>query len=151
MTKYVYLSEEESAIMVECQKGSKARSLTLEEATDTILFCSSIVQDLAYQAATIAIEQESSEPLEGFRPTITILGRSNYDKKDPPRGRTVGNRSSKSQKPRKKRMETDAKTPATNENDENAVEPLKRNVEPPNKVDSLKPPKLESKCNCTIM
>lgn len=131
--------------------GSKGRSLTLEEATDTILFCRSIVHDLACQAATIALEKESSDPLEGSQPTVTILGKSNYDNKDLPRGRTVGNRSSKSLKTRKRRVERDAKPPSMTENDENAVEPLKRSVEPPNKVDSMKPPKLESKCNCTIM
>ncbi|PON82794.1 RUN/FYVE domain protein [Trema orientale] len=144
--------EQESTIMVECQRGSKARSLTLEEATDTILFCSSIVHELAYQAATIALEKESSDSLEGSQPTVTILGKSNSDnKKDLPRGRTVSNRPSKSQKARKRRVEKDAKPPSITENDENAVEPLKRSVEPPNKLDTMKPPKLESKCNCTIM
>ena len=145
------LLEQESTIMVECEKGSKARSLTLEEATDTILFCRSIVHDLAYQAATISLEKESSDPLEGSQPAVTILGKSNYDNKDLPRGRTVSNRSSKSRKIRKRRVETDAKPPSVTENDENAVESFKRNVEPPNKVDTMKPPKLESKCNCTIM
>lgn len=137
--------------MVDCQSGSKAKSLTLEEATDTILFCSSIVHDLAYQAATIAMEKESSVPLEGSQPTVTILGRSNSEKKEP-HNRTVSKRSLKSQKVRQRRVETNAKLPSRKtENDENAGEPLKRMVEPPNKVDAMKPPKLESKCNCTIM
>lgn len=145
------MSEQESTVMVDCQSGNKAKSLTLEEATDTILFCSSIVHDLAYQAATIAMEKESSVPLEGFRPTVTILGKSNSDKKDP-RSRTVSKRSLKSQKVRQRRAEPDANLPLSKtENDENAGEPLKRNVEPPNKVDTMKPLKLESKCNCTIM
>ncbi|KAF4404827.1 hypothetical protein G4B88_006213 [Cannabis sativa] len=145
--------EQESTIMVECQNGRKGRSLTLDKATDTILFCSSIVHDLAYKAATIALDKESSDhPLEGSQPTVTILGKSNHDKNDLPHGRIVGHRPSKFQKnTRKRKVEIGAKPPNVIENDENAVEPLKRSVEPPNKVDTMKPPKLESKCNCTIM
>lgn len=137
--------------MVDCQGGSKARSLTLEEATDTILFCSSIVHDLAYHAATTAIEKESSVALEGSWPTVTILGKSTADRKDP-RGRPSGKRTSKSLKVRQKRAGTDAKHSANRtENDENANESMVHNVGLPNEMDSMKPPKLESKCNCTIM
>lgn len=149
--------EEESTVIVGRQGRSKARSLTLEEATDTILLCSSIVHDLAYQAATIAIEKERSVPLEGSQPTVTILGKSNPERKEA-RGRTVGRRSVKSQKGRQKRMETDAGPPASKtENDENENENVDESLQqrpvglPPNKVDGMKPPKLESKCNCTIM
>uniref|UniRef100_A0A2N9FRX3 Uncharacterized protein n=1 Tax=Fagus sylvatica TaxID=28930 RepID=A0A2N9FRX3_FAGSY len=122
---------EESDVMVECWGGSKSRSLTLEEATDTILFCSSIVHDLAYQAATIAMENGKLSPI----------------------GRTVGKRASRAQKARQRQVETDAKLPPNEtENDENADESLTRNVGLPNKVDGMKPPpKLESKCNCSIM
>ncbi|XVF85188.1 hypothetical protein PTKIN_Ptkin17bG0098300 [Pterospermum kingtungense] len=142
---------EESTVLVECHGGSKAKSLTLEEATDTILFCSSIVHDLAYQAAAIAIEKESSVPLEGSRPTVTILGKSTSDRKEL-RGRSVGRRTSKSHKVRQRRVETEVKSPSTKtENDENADESSIRNVGLPNKPDSMKPPKLESKCNCSIM
>ncbi|KAE8719585.1 ATP-dependent DNA helicase Q-like 5-like [Hibiscus syriacus] len=142
---------EESTGLVECRGGSKARSLTLEEATDTILFCSSIIHDLAYEAATIAIERESSVPLEGSRPTVTILGKSTSDRKDL-RGRTVGRWTSKSNKVRQRRVETDVKSvPTKTVNDENAYEPSNHNVDIPNKMDSMNPPKLESKCNCSIM
>ncbi|XVE74824.1 hypothetical protein DITRI_Ditri12bG0049300 [Diplodiscus trichospermus] len=142
---------EESTVLVECRGGSKARSLTLEEATDTILFCRSIVHDLACQAATIAIENESSVPLEGSKPTVTILGKSTSDKKDL-RGRAVGRRTSKSHKIRQRRLEANVKSPsAKTENDENADESSIHNVGHPNKMDSMKPPKLESKCNCSIM
>lgn len=144
---------EKSTVMVENRGGSKARSLTLEEATeDTMLFCSSIVDDLAYQAATIAMEKESSVPLEDSRPTVTTLGKTNSDRKIP-RGRTVGKRASKAQKARQRQVEADAKPPCNKtENDENADESMTRIVGLPNKVESMKqPPKLESKCNCTIM
>ncbi|KAK7255790.1 hypothetical protein RIF29_29210 [Crotalaria pallida] len=68
-------SEEGSTITVECLGAGNTRSLlTLEEATDTILFCSSIIHDLAYQAATIAMEKEHSDPLpfEGSEPTVEV-------------------------------------------------------------------------------
>ncbi|KAF5726686.1 hypothetical protein HS088_TW22G00367 [Tripterygium wilfordii] len=142
---------EKSTVMIECQGESKGRSLTLEEATDTILFCSSIVHDLAYEAATIAIEKESSDPVENFQPTVRILGKFNSGKKDP-RGRNIARRSPKSQKPRQRRLETDVKPPLKKvENDENVDESMMQNVGRPKKMDSIKPPKLESKCNCTIM
>ncbi|KAJ0037562.1 hypothetical protein Pint_23666 [Pistacia integerrima] len=142
---------EDSTVLVESRGGSKARSLTLEEATDAILFCSSIVHDMAYEAVTIALEKESSVPVEGSRPTVTILGKSSSDRKNQ-RGRTVGKHTSKSQKARQRRVETNAKPPSSEtENDENADESMIRNVGLPNKVDCMKPPKLESKCNCTIM
>ncbi|XP_061360789.1 uncharacterized protein LOC133304747 [Gastrolobium bilobum] len=145
---------EESTVTVECQGGgNNTRSLTLEEATDTILFCSSIIHDLAYQAATIAMEKECSDSLEGSEPTVTILGKPNSDRKDS-RSRNAGKRAIKPQKARPRRtVETDVKSPsAKTENDENVDESLTHNVGLPNKVDSIKPPnKLESKCNCIIM
>ncbi|RDX68299.1 hypothetical protein CR513_52725, partial [Mucuna pruriens] len=147
------LGIEGSTVTVECQDGGNTRSLTLEEATDTILFCSSIIQDLAYQAATIAMEKEHSEPLEGSEPTVTILAKPNSDRKDS-RSRTASKRAMKPQKARPKMVESDVKSPSNTDNDENIDESLTRNVGLPNKVDSMKPlpnNKLESKCNCIII
>ncbi|KAA8529735.1 hypothetical protein F0562_034165 [Nyssa sinensis] len=142
---------EESTVLVEGQGGSKARSLTLEEATDTILFCSSIIHDLACEAASIAMEKENLVPLEGSQPTVTILGKSNSDRRDA-RGRTAGKRASKSQKARQRRLETDTKPPTSNiESDEKSDVSTTRMVGVPHKGDNMKPPKLESKCNCTVM
>ncbi|MED6168244.1 hypothetical protein PIB30_010025 [Stylosanthes scabra] len=147
---------EGSTITVECQGAGNARSITLEEATDTILFCSSMIHDLAYQAAIIAMEKEHSEamekehsdPLEGSEPTVTILGKANSDKKNS-RNRT------KPQKVKPTPMETDVKSPSDNkiENDENLHKSLPHIIGVPDKVDGLKPPpnKLESKCHCIIM
>lgn len=144
--------EEESTVLVDCQGGTKTRSLTLDEATDTILFCSSIVHDLAYQAAATAIEKENSMPLEELRPTVMVFGKSNTDRKEP-RGRSVGRRASKSLKAKQRKVETDKKSAPTKlENDENANDySSMRNVGVPNKEDSRVPPNLESKCNCSIM
>ncbi|XP_020239271.1 uncharacterized protein LOC109818219 [Cajanus cajan] len=144
---------EESTVTVECQGARSTRSLTFEEATDTILFCSSIVHDLAYKAATIAMEKECSDPFERSEPTVTLLGKANSDRKDS-RGRPLSRRTLKSQKAKTKqrRVETDVKTPSgKTENDENIDESFTQNVGLPNKVDSMRPQKLESKCNCIIM
>lgn len=139
-------------MLVEGGGGTKARSLTLEEATDAILFCSSIVHDLAYQAATIALEKENPASIEEPKSAVMVLGKSNTDRNGP-RRRTSVRRPSKSLNPWQKQVEMNLKPPpAEAENDENADEPMVRNVGlPNNKVDSLKPPKLESKCNCSIM
>jgi len=144
---------EGSTVRLECQDKGNTRSLTLEEATNTILFCSTIILDLAYQAATIAMEKEHSEPLEGSEPTVTILAKPNSNTKDS-RSRTAGKRAMKPQKAaRSKMVETDVKSPSKIENDENIDESSTRNVGLPNKVDNMKPlpDKLEAKCNCIIM
>ncbi|XP_043704634.1 mucin-12-like [Telopea speciosissima] len=144
---------EESTVTMEGQGGQQARSLTLEEATDTILFCSSIIHNLAYQAATIGMEKESSvhPELEGCRPTVTLLGKPSSERKEP-RGRSGNKRTLKSQKARQRRVEADVKTPSTKtEIDVKTDESLVHDTEAPHKVDSSRPLKLESKCNCIIM
>ncbi|GMH01519.1 hypothetical protein Nepgr_003358 [Nepenthes gracilis] len=141
---------EESTVMVEHQgQGQRARSLTLEEATDTILFCSSIIHNLAYQAASIAIEREKENlaPLEGSRPTVTTPGKPSPRRGDL-RGRTPIKRTLKSQKP----IKTQAESPSSKmETDDKPDESMTRIVGLENKFDGMKPTKLESKCNCTIM
>ncbi|KAM7487178.1 hypothetical protein LguiB_024662 [Lonicera macranthoides] len=144
---------EESTVKVGVKGGAMARNVTLEEATDTILFCSSIIHNLAYDAASIAMEKENEVPWEGSKPMVTILGKPNSDKKEP-RGRTAGKRSLKSQKARQKRVETtEAKPPinTTNTTDERSDVSNTRIVGIPSNDDNMKPPKLESKCNCTVM
>ncbi|KAI9080876.1 hypothetical protein K1719_037185 [Acacia pycnantha] len=144
---------EESTVTLECPGGGNPRSLTLEEATDAILFCSSIVHDLAYQAATIAMEKESSDPLEDSKPMVTIPEGPKGGSRKGLRSRAVSKHTLKSQKARERKEETDVKPPC-GETEKDAVvdEPFKHNAGLPNKVDSMKPPpKIESKCNCTIM
>lgn len=143
---------EGSTVTVEGKGGSKARSLTLEEATDTILFCSSIVHGMAYDAATIAIEKENPAPLEGSRPMVTILGKANPERKDA-QARTAVKRTSKPQKTKPRQAESDMKPPSNTNNDENIEVSTNRIVGAyDSDAKSMKaPPKLESKCNCTIM
>lgn len=147
----------ESIVLVG-DEGHKGRSLTLEEATDTILFCSSIVHNLAHNAATIAIENENpSDSLHnnGSWPLIPATRKSDLDKPDL-QTRTATKRSSKSEKSRhKKDMETDpTRSPNTNEKNQGKNDHPKTRivgVRDPNNGESKKPPLLESKCNCTIM
>ncbi|XP_011625569.1 uncharacterized protein LOC18440101 isoform X2 [Amborella trichopoda] len=146
--------EFEPTVKIEGPRGYLSRSLTLEEATDTILFCSSIVHGLAYKAATIAMEKETnSVPLEGSRSQVTILGRSGRDVKVPYSG-MVGRRTPKSHKPRSRPMESPDKSPSTKmESVVSSQESFGHNGTHPihHPSDSVKPPKLESKCNCTVM
>lgn len=152
------LSADESTVLVECPGGKEPRSLTLEEATDTILFCSSIVHDLVYQAATIAMDKAKDVPVEEemLHPTVTVLGKSNANRNSYGLGggTKAKKKSSKSAKASRKQTETEEKREVEIENDENAGEAVMiRNVGvPPSKGENLKPPpKLESKCNCSIM
>ncbi|CAG7864518.1 unnamed protein product [Brassica rapa] len=148
---------DESTVIVECPGGKETKSLTLEEATDTILFCSSIVHDLVYEAATIAMEKAKDVAAEEemLHPTVTVLGKSNPNRSSN-YGRTK-EKKKQSSKARRKQRETEAKTEVDIENDENASEAaaMMGNVgvpPPPSKGESLKPPpKLENKCNCSIM
>ncbi|ONK57969.1 uncharacterized protein A4U43_C09F6290 [Asparagus officinalis] len=142
---------EESTVVVEGSKGQASRSLTLAEATDSILFCSSIIHDIAYKAVSIAMDKESAILPETSRPTVTILGKTaskNDSRKAPSK------HSPKSQKFRRKRSETPNKSPLTESGNNVIVQESKpangENI--PHKVpDSIKPPKLESKCNCAVM
>ncbi|OAY71747.1 hypothetical protein ACMD2_00796 [Ananas comosus] len=139
---------EESTTMAEGPRRQIRRSFTLEEATDTVLFCSSIIHDLAYKAATIGMEKELTS-LEAPRPTVTILGKFTQDNLHTESAKCVP----KNCVVKRKRLETDMKTPSSNlqENAENLVCSAPFSSEVPKKVDGMKPPKLESKCNCTIM
>ncbi|XP_075496691.1 uncharacterized protein LOC142533712 [Primulina tabacum] len=139
---------EESTIMVEDSDGRKSRSLTLEEATDAILFCSSIVHNLAYEAVNIAIDKETPRVEPVLQPEIPFVAKSNSDRPEI-RSRNTGNRNSRSQKTRQKKLETDPKPASIDAETEAKFIP--HVVKSPYKWDSMKPPKLESKCNCTIM
>ncbi|MQL71147.1 hypothetical protein Taro_003462 [Colocasia esculenta] len=138
-------------ITVEGPGGNKARSLTLEEATDTILFCNSIVHDLAFKAATIAMEKEQPPTTEETRrPTVMLLGKSAFEEKD--HRRAPSKRTPKPRKVKKKRLGADATLPvAEMESVVKCHDASVVNTGLPNKADSMKPPKLESKCNCTVM
>ncbi|KAH7442585.1 hypothetical protein KP509_03G095500 [Ceratopteris richardii] len=58
------------------------RNVTLEEATETILFCSSIVHELIHRVANIAIENEeqrSSKPFISKRDFVALFGFTGAD------------------------------------------------------------------------
>lgn len=140
---------EESTVLVE--GGIKGRSLTLEEATDTILFCSSIVHNLAYEAASIAIEKETPPDTNGSWPLVPAVGKGYSARNEVQIRKTSSKRSSsKSQKTRQKKATKTAASNNTNTGEETDLLPKPRIVFPSNK-ENTKPPKLESKCNCRIM
>ncbi|KAI3733383.1 hypothetical protein L6452_12826 [Arctium lappa] len=142
---------EESMVLVEGQRGIKERSLTLEEATDTILFCSSIVHNLAYEAASIAIEKETPPNNNGSWPLVPAVGKGYSARKEVQIRKTSSKRSSsKSQKARQKKATKAAAAPNNTNTGEETDLPKPRIVFPNNK-ENTKPPKLESKCNCRIM
>ncbi|KAF8084077.1 hypothetical protein N665_0734s0004 [Sinapis alba] len=151
---------DESTVLVECTGRKEPKSLTLEEATDAILFCSSIVHDLVYQAASIAMDKArdvAATEEEILRPTMTVLGKSNANRSSSYTGGSGTKTKKQSAKAtRKQQTETEEKIEVHIENDENAGEAamISSNVGLPssNKADNLKPPpKLENKCNCSIM
>lgn len=147
---------------MECPGQKEPKSLTLEEATDAILFCSSIVHDLVYQAASIAMDKArdvaATEEEEVLRPTVTVLGKSDANRSSYTSGggTKTKKQSSKGAKASRKQTETEENIEVHIENDENAGETARMignvGVPPSNKADNLKPPpKLENKCNCSIM
>ncbi|CAL9048185.1 unnamed protein product [Musa banksii] len=134
---------------VEAPRRSMQRTFTLEEATDTVLFCSSIVHDLAYKAAAIGMEKEMAAS-EASHPTVTRLAKSISYQMD---FQNTSNKCVKnSRKVKRKRLEIDTKKPSMDlGNDDNYPELVSSSAEDLQMIDSMKPPKLESKCNCTVM
>ncbi|EPS68150.1 hypothetical protein M569_06624 [Genlisea aurea] len=126
-----------------------SKSRTLEDATDVILLCSSIVHEIAYNAANIAMNRESS-PAGGVPrppPAAALLFPS-------PRTTSSGRRSKKT-RPRKS-VVSESKSPQSvlGEKKEAGRRISSSSSSPPRIVGSTTtviPPKLESKCNCSIM
>ncbi|KAM0822042.1 hypothetical protein ACQ4PT_071765 [Festuca glaucescens] len=144
-------NDEKSPETVEGSMKQIQRCFTLEEATDTILFCSSIVHDLAYKAATIALEHEQeSQHADSTRPTVTIVGKSipNEDGFLKLPYRQTPNR-----KVKRKRLEGEMTITVTAENEAIAKDPspVRSASGFVRSSNNMKPPKLESKCNCVIM
>ncbi|XP_051122299.1 uncharacterized protein LOC127245454 [Andrographis paniculata] len=133
----------ESSSALEDINGAKSRGLTLEEAADSILFCQSIVHNLAYEAANIAIDKESP-PVEVLQPALTFMSKSTPDRRE-----MRSRKHSSKQKARQKKLE--ANHPKLPFMEENHAKSTPRVVVSPSKGDTSIPPKLESKCNCTIM
>ncbi|KAK9074623.1 hypothetical protein SSX86_007221 [Deinandra increscens subsp. villosa] len=148
---------EEAIVLVEHKGEMKTRSLTLEEATDTILFCSSIVYNLAHTAATIGIENETETRLDpadesGSWPLIPATRKSDIRKPEVQSQATFKRPSLKSRQ--KKQTETElTKADDSLETRDQTGQPKTRivGVRESNNGESKKPPMLESKCNCRIM
>ncbi|AQK40121.1 uncharacterized protein [Zea mays] len=144
-------NDEEFCAEVEGSRKQIQRCFTLEEAADTILFCSSIVHDLAYKAATIALENEKeSEFVDPIRPTVRIVGGSFSKDESLPK---LTHRRTPNRKVKRKRLEGETTTTETTEKDAVAKDssPVCSASGITRNSDNMKPPKLESKCNCIIM
>ncbi|XP_062202765.1 uncharacterized protein LOC133905072 isoform X2 [Phragmites australis] len=149
-TNIMKLPDDESPVAVEGSRKQIQRCFTLEEATDTILFCSSIVHDLAYRAATIALENEQeSKCVEFIRPTVTIVEKSIPKEDGLPK---LPHRRASNRKVKRKRLEGET-TVSETEKDSIAKDssPVRSASGITRNSDNMKPPKLESKCNCIIM
>lgn len=150
----IYLSSlvAESPEAVEGSRKEIQRCFTLEEATDTILLCSSIVHDLAYKAATIALDHEQERVhAEPTRPSVTIVGKS-IPKEDGLLKLT--HRRTPNRKVKRKRLEGETTiTENAEKKDDISTDhsPVRSSSGITRTSESMKPPKLESKCNCIIM
>ncbi|BAF29491.1 uncharacterized protein [Oryza sativa Japonica Group] len=145
-------NDAESPEAVEGSRKEIQRCFTLEEATDTILLCSSIVHDLAYKAATIALDHEQERVhAEPTRPSVTIVGKS-IPKEDGLLKLT--HRRTPNRKVKRKRLEGETTiTENAEKKDDISTDhsPVRSSSGITRTSESMKPPKLESKCNCIIM
>lgn len=132
---------------VEGPREQTQRCFTLEEATDTILFCSSIAHDIAYRAATIGLEHEQhSELASARRPAVPMAGQSI------PRG--DGSRKPPHRLVPRHRKRSEGETVTEPDKMEVVAEdpiPVRPVPEFSWTSGSFKSPKVESKCNCAIM
>lgn len=78
---FFFITEEESAVGVHSSHGQQKRNL--EDAAYTLHFCNSIIEDLVYKAATIAIEKKQAYTTGAkvSHPTATIVEKPNSNLK----------------------------------------------------------------------
>ncbi|KAG6477186.1 hypothetical protein ZIOFF_066438 [Zingiber officinale] len=148
-SKFSQDSSFEEPVTIEFPEKQVQRCFTLEEATDTILFCSSIVHDIGYKAATIAVDKDFAVRDSLHRP-ITFLGSTISNHKDFQKASSGRTRSPKRIK-RKKQETADKMTSIELTKNVANSEITSCDNKVTNTIDSAKPPKLESKCNCTVM
>ncbi|KAL7587550.1 hypothetical protein Lser_V15G41005 [Lactuca serriola] len=146
--------ESESLVLIEDEGKTKGRRLTLEEATETILFCSSIVHNIAYEAATLAIQKQHSDASQTENNNTSSSGQLIPSIGKPTKEiqtKKTKKTSSKSQKNRNKKVTTTKPPNNNNTNTDEESDLVKPRIVYPNNKENRRPPKLESKCNCSIM
>ncbi|KAL6641692.1 hypothetical protein ACP70R_019873 [Stipagrostis hirtigluma subsp. patula] len=136
-----------SPVTVEGSKEQIPRCFTLEEATDTVLFCSAIVHDVAYKAATIGLEREQELEFTAIpRSAITIVGNSM------PKGEGLRKLPRRRMPKHRKKSEGETSTETSKVEVVTKDPGQARSIPEVTRMpDSMKLPKLESKCNCTVM
>lgn len=135
-------------VNADAPRGYLSRSMTLDEATDTVLFCSSIVHDLVYKAVTTATQKETilATPI----PTVTRSGLSHMECRKVCRQATV-RRTLRYQTIKSRQTMAHLHTPA------NRVETTVEHQQPVMHVKigernrSTRPKKENPKCCCTIL
>jgi len=70
---HAHYSQDNSGLDTDAPPTSLSRSLTLEEATDTVLFCSTIVHNLIDKAANIGMEKENLKAVGNPSTNVTFL------------------------------------------------------------------------------
>lgn len=144
---FLVLAEE--PVSIESPRKQVQRCFTLEEAADTILFCSAIVHDIADKAATIAVDKDLAL-YDSSHLLITFLGSTVSNHKD--FRKASSGRTQSPRRVKRKKQETADKMPSvepTNNVLNSEITSYDNQVT--HSIDSVKPPKLESKCNCTVM
>lgn len=142
-----YVSQGDNA-NADAPRGYLSRSMTLEEATDTVLFCSSIVHDLVYKVATTAMEKEPllATPI----PTVTRSGMSHMERRKVCREATV-RRTLRYQTIKSRQTMAHLHTPS------NRIETTVEDQQPVMHVKvgernrSTRPKKENPKCCCTVL
>lgn len=135
-------------VNADAPRGYLSRSMTLEEATDTVLFCSSIVHDLVYKVVTTAAQKETilATPI----PTVTRSGLSHMECRKVCREAPV-RRTLRYQTIKSRQTMAHLHTPA------NRVETTVENQQPVMHVKigernrSTRPKKENPKCCCTVL
>ncbi|KAI3970300.1 hypothetical protein MKX01_023947 [Papaver californicum] len=135
-----------------CPKHETKNMCVEAETTDTLLVCSSIVHNMAYQA--IAMEKEKSIHVDGYWTTVTSFGKTIYDGKDS-HVTTISKPSSNSQK-EIQRVEIEGKSLSTKKDTDintniKSQEPMKYAAMVTNNGGITIPQKVEAKCSCVVM
>ncbi|KAI3917604.1 hypothetical protein MKW98_021366 [Papaver atlanticum] len=148
------LEKDDSIAPAGCPK-QEIKNMCVEAATtDTLPLCSSIVHNLAYQATSIATEQEKLIHVDDYWTTVTSFGKTCYNEKDS-HVTTINNPSLNSMKKMQK-VEIEDKSLSTKKSSSintsiESQEPMKNTETVTNKGDIIIPKKVEAKCSCIVM
>eukprot|EP01018_Ginkgo_biloba_P026484 Gb_22546 [translate_table: standard] len=147
-----YVSEGDSSVKTDAPRGYLSRSLTLAEATDTVLFCSSIVHSLVHNAMTIGMQKENLMPIVDHSAAVKILGIPAAACRSATAGATSRHILTKPKKIKSRKTMPQMQIPSNKiENDVKAQDPVMHVVTVPQRDDIARARKANSKCRCIVM